>query len=263
MTAMKGEQVFLLDMLLDGAMLLAAMRLLGRRARPMRLLLSALLGACAARAAASLDAGCAARLWLPVALGMMAVAGGRAALRRPLRSALVLLAAAGLLGGTVQALLGATGSLPAALLLGLAAFPVTAAAAMRARRAGGDVQRVRIRVRYRGREAAFDAMVDSGNCLRDYLTHRPVIVAPEKLGRARLGLEGEALRPIFADTAGGRQMMWCLLPEQTVICFGHHKKACEAMLALSPGLGGDAPALVPAALLGGAGEQADEQSETT
>ena len=50
-------------------------------------------------------------------------------------------------------------------------------------------------------------MVDSGNCLRDYLTHRPVIVMPQARGYRLFGLENTPLRPIFADTAGGRQMM--------------------------------------------------------
>ncbi len=56
-------------------------------------------------------------------------------------------------------------------------------------------------------------MLDSGNTLRDYLTHLPVIVLPEEAGRRRMGLSGAALRPIFADTAGGRQMMGVLTPQ--------------------------------------------------
>ena len=89
----------------------------------------------------------------------------------------------------------------------------------------------------------------SGNCLRDYLTHRPVIVMPQARGYRLFGLENTPLRPIFADTAGGRQMMLCLTPEATILDNGQTKRAVEALLALSPGLGGNAPALLPASLL--------------
>ena len=99
-----------------------------------------------------------------------------------------------------------------------------------------------------GRTAAFTAMVDSGNCLRDYLTHRPVIVMPQARGYRLFGLENTPLRPIFADTAGGRQML-CLTPEATILDNGQTKRAVEALLALSPGLGGNAPALLPVSLL--------------
>ena len=108
---------------------------------------------------------------------------------------------------------------------------------------------VRVRMTCGGRTAAFTAMVDSGNCLRDYLTHRPVIVMPQARGYRLFGLENTPLRPIFADTAGGRQMMLCLTPEATILDNGQTKRAVEALLALSPGLGGNAPALLPVSLL--------------
>ena len=157
--------------------------------------------------------------------------------------------AAGLLGGTVQALSGAAGSRTIGLWLGAAAAPFLSAATVRLRRMRQSATHVRVRMTCGGRTAAFTAMVDSGNCLRDYLTHRPVIVMPQARGYRLFGLENTPLRPIFADTAGGRQMMLCLTPEATILDNGQTKRAVEALLALSPGLGGNAPALLPVSLL--------------
>ena len=136
-----------------------------------------------------------------------------------------------------------------AALLGAAAAPLLSAATVRLRRMRQSATHVRVRMTCGGRTAAFTAMVDSGNCLRDYLTHRPVIVMPQARGYRLFGLENTPMRPIFADTAGGRQMMFCLTPETTILDNGQTKRTVEALLALSPGLGGNAPALLPASLL--------------
>ena len=147
------------------------------------------------------------------------------------------------------ALRGATGSLAAAWGIGAAATAVMALSACRARRAAQDVTRARFLCTVRGRSASFEAIIDSGNGLRDYLTHRPVVVLPEA-ARDRLRLGGDALlRPILADTAGGRQMMGCLTPECAEILVQGTRRAVRCVVALSPGLAPDAPALVPAALL--------------
>ena len=246
---MKEGQIFLLDVLLDGAMLLLALRFAALPIRWKRVVLASFLGAGAAFASGGLPAAVRMALWLPVAMGMMALAGGHAAMRKPVRSALLLLCAAGLMGGTAQALGGALGSKTAGLLLGVSAVFVLAAEANRARRAGQAVSFLQVTVRCGGREIRFDALVDSGNCLRDYLTQKPVIVAPEAWVRQRLRLKEKALRPIFADTAGGRQMMWCLAPDEIRITEGKTERTVCAMLALSPGLRGNAPALFPASLL--------------
>ena len=139
----------------------------------------------------------------------------------------LLLGAAGLLGGTIQALSGATGSKATGLLLGTLAIPLLSAAMIRASRMRRDVQTVRVRMTYKKRTARFSAVVDSGNCLRDYLTHKPVIVIPQARGNRLFGLEDTPLRPIFADTAGGRQMMFCLTPERTILCDGRNEWACK------------------------------------
>ncbi|MBR5559947.1 MAG: sigma-E processing peptidase SpoIIGA, partial [Clostridia bacterium] len=164
-------------------------------------------------------------------------------------SAALLLCAAGLLGGVVLSLYGATQSFALAYGTGGVCTVCIAAAALRARRNVISQTLLRVQCRYRGNLAAFDAMADSGNTLRDYLTHRPVIVMPEAQGRDVFALEGAALRPIFAETAGGRQMMYCFTPEEVCLIAGKQARRADAVVALSPAMKRDAPALVPAVLL--------------
>lgn len=246
------------DTLANALCLGMALRLMGRRVRGMRTAGASALGAgiaWASRAMGVSGAG-AAMLWAPTALCMARIACGRG--RAALRGALLLLAAEGLLGGTIAALYGATGSLGAAWGIGAAAAAVMAASALRARRVAGDTVRARVTCTVRGRTASFDALVDSGNCLRDYLTHRAVIVLPEKAARALFDLgEGAALRPIFADTAGGRQMMSCLTPERAAVTVDRRRVPVRCVLALSPGLAPDAPALLPLSLLEESNEEGD------
>lgn len=234
------------DTLANALCLCMALRMMDRRVRPVRVAAASALGAglaCAARGTGLQGA----LLWLPVALLMARVACGRG---RMLRGALLLLAGEGLMGGTVLALRGATGSLAAAWGIGAAAAAVMALSACRARRAAQDVTRARFLCTVRGRAASFEAIIDSGNGLRDYLTHRPVVVLPEATARERLRLGGDALlRPMLADTAGGRQMMGCLTPERAQLLIRGTRRPVRCVVALSPGLAPDAPALVPAALL--------------
>ena len=129
---MKTGWIFLLDLLLDGVMVTLALRLGGLKASVWKIGLAALAGAAAARLCAGLPKGMRAALWLPIAAGMMRIAAGRA--EKPLRAAGLLLAAAGLLGGTVQALSGAAGSRTIGLWLGAAAAPLLSAATVRLRR---------------------------------------------------------------------------------------------------------------------------------
>lgn len=236
---------------MNAAMLVIAAELAGSTVRPWRVLAAALSGALLAQAAGSLNLtrGQAAAAWLPIAAGMMAIACGRSAVRHPVRYGALLLSAAGLLGGVVLALDGATGSLCAAYALGGVCTVLIARRAVKARRAVQTVRHVRLVCRVRGGTAAFDAMIDSGNTLRDYLTHLPVIVLPETTGRRRLHLGDAPLRPIFADTAGGRQMMGVLAPQEISVEVDGRRHAVRAVVALSPGLRDGAPALVPASLM--------------
>lgn len=245
MNAGREALMLVIDIFQNTVALLMALRVLRVRIRPFRIVFAAIFGAAAAFSARII---CLSRIqgmlaWLPVAACMMRIAAGA-----PWRGAAVLLACEGFLGGVVLALAGATGSLPLAHALSAAAAGAVFVNTMRAGRAARDTHRVRIRCMIGGREYAFDAIIDSGNSLRDYLSHRPVIVASmDALGRGEM--EGLRTRPIFADTAGGRQMMQMILPEQTTI---EDNKTClrvEAALAFSPGLRKGAPALVPSALL--------------
>lgn len=240
----------LLEWMADSLCLAMMLRIGGRRIRLVRVLAASALGVLAARllALSGLARGWGMLLWLPVSALMAGAAGGGFRLR----AALVLIACEGLLGGTVAALAGAMGSLPAAWAMGIAACAVMARCAVRERRIASDVHTVRIQITCAQRTASFCAMVDSGNCLRDYLTHRPVIVLPDA-ARWKLGLGHAALRPIFADTAGGRQMMLCMTPERTLVDAGGGAHAVEACAAFSPGLGKNVPALLPQALLEDAG----------
>lgn len=244
--------LFLLDTALDAVLLMIAARLGGMRIRPARVLFGALTGAGAALIVRrlALSPGQTAALWLPAALAMQAAAQGRGALAHPVRHVLLLLSAAGLLGGTLTALAGAAGSLCAAYALCGVCMAAMTASVTRARRAA-CVRRVEIVCRWRGRTARFEAMIDSGNTLRDYLTHRPVIVMPRALGRRLFGIEDEALRPIFADTAGGRQWMELLVPAQTIVRADGQEKQVDAAVALCGALGGHAPVLAPASLTDG------------
>ena len=89
------------DVLADTLCLCMALRLMDKRVRPRRVAAAAVLGAgiaCAARRFGE-SGPKAALIWLPTALLMARVACGRG--RTALRGALLLLAAEGLLGGTV------------------------------------------------------------------------------------------------------------------------------------------------------------------
>ena len=226
-----------------------AVRLGGDRIVPVRVLLGAGAGAMIAQMAQGLDRMQAMLLWLPSAMLMMRIAKGKRC--RLLADALLLLCAQGLLGGMVLALWGATGSLALAYALGGIAAACTGVCAARKRRKIPQTAQVRVLLRYRGREASFDAMIDSGNTLRDYLTRLPVIVMPEKTGRQALEMDDTPLRPIFAQTAGGRQRMHVLVPEWIALEVDGACRAVQAVVAFSPQMSSSVPALVPALLLGG------------
>lgn len=243
----------MLDTALNALMLALAVRLGGSRIRPGRILPGALAGAAAAAWARTLalERTRTIWLWLPTAMLMMQIAAGRQAMRTLVRNALLLFCAAGLLGGMVLSLWGATGSLASAYVLGCAAAIATGVCAVRSRRAALDVQKIRMICVYQGKSASFDAMVDSGNTLRDYLTHLPVIVVAEARAREALGLKNVPLRPIFAQTAGGSIRMDVLRPQEIWIEQNGRRCAAQALVALSAKLSVDTPALVPASLLAG------------
>ena len=232
-------------------MLALAVRLGGGRGRLRRMLAGALAGAAIAAAARALalsrmQTAC---MWLPAAMIMMLIAEGRKALRTLVKSMLLLMGAAGLAGGMVLSFYGATGSLMGAYVLGALAALAAGICTARANRMAQDVHRARVICTYRGVRISFDAMIDSGNTLRDYLTHLPVIVIDAQKGRKALFPDGTGFRPIFAQTAGGRIRMDLFVPQEIVLEADGKRMTVRAAVALSDRLGENAPALVPASLL--------------
>ena len=125
----------LLELALDALMIALALRLGGWRIRPARVLVGAVLGTMASAALGGLPRALQAAMWLPVALAMMRAADGPAPVWLALRRAALLLCAAGLIGGTLLALLGAAGS-PAAKATGTSAASSTGKAPGRSPAAG-------------------------------------------------------------------------------------------------------------------------------
>lgn len=240
--------VLMLDLLHNALALMMALCVLNSRIRADSIFFAAFSGAAAAFFASIVHFSRIGSmlLWLPVAVMMMRLAAGREeGIIRDFRRAAVLLACEGFLGGIVLALYGATGSLPAAHLISAAFGAAVFVGAMKEKEAALD-RRVRIICRFAGKSVAFDAVVDTGNTLCDYLTKRPVIVA----GRRQLGIVramGIPMRLIAADTAGGRQLMQMAMPEETILETGGSRFCVEAALAFSPALGNEA--LLPASLL--------------
>ena len=222
-------------------MLAVALRLGGVRIRPVRLFAGAAAGAFAALCARTFALDRMA-LWLPAAAGMMRIAAGRRMCRRPVHHILLLFCAGGLLGGMALALAGALGSLPAAYMAaGGCALYLTLRLSRGKRR--------HMQIIYAG--AGMAAVMDTGNTLRDYLTQLPVIVIPEGCAMAEALFRSLPMRLIFADTAGGRQMMRLCVPERICLVVNGRKRTVRAAVALSAGLHAHSPALVPAALTDG------------
>lgn len=220
-----------------------ALRLQGRRVRPLRAAAGAALGAAATLLMRGTPAGESPLVWLAAAAAMMLCADPRA-LRRPLRAAASLLAAAGLLGGTVYALAGAFGSLQAAWLAGTVFALAASRIGLRRPKADGCT----LRITAGGRRAEFAAIIDTGNSLRDYLTGLPVIVIPYADAVRQLDPDALRLRPLAARTAGGQQLMWCFVPDEIVLAGNDGRQRVRAAAALSPGLEAGSPALTPAGL---------------
>lgn len=234
---------------MNALMLALAVRLLGGRIRLLRVMAGAFAGAALAWAAAGASREITLLLWLPAAMMMMRIALGRETGKSLMIHALVLLCAAGLLGGMVLCFWGETGSLTLAYAFGAVAAAGIGAAQLKLSRRQRTC--TRMACVHNGRRAEFEAMIDSGNTLRDYLTHLPVIVIAESAGRNALGLGDALLRPIFAQTAGGRQQMAVFAPQEVILNLDDGEKRVQAVVALSPGMSAGMPALVPAELVDG------------
>ena len=234
---------------MNALMIALALRLGGARICVQRVLLGAVCGAAIAQASLGLSRMQILLMWIPTAMIMMCIARGRTAHRHKFSGTALLMCASGLAGGIILALWGATGSLFAAYVLGGMAVVGIGICAAHTRRAAQETTHVRMICTYRGGSAAFEAMIDSGNTLRDYLTHLPVIVLSERAGREALGLADSPLRPIFAQTAGGKQKMYVFAPETIAVEMDGVRHTVQAVIALSPKMSESVPALVPVSLL--------------
>ena len=248
---LKNAFLLLVDVCQNTLALMMAQRVQHARILPLRVFFAAFLGAVLALAARfmQLSRAAAALLWLPGACLMALAAGGcGGGKRRLFAGALALLACYGFLGGVVLALYGATGSLMLAHGMSGACAAAIFVSAVRTSREGKHTRRMQVECVLNGKTIAFDAIADSGNTLRDYLTSRPVIVVGPGVGE-RVVKSGAPLRPIFADTAGGRQMMRLAMSERTLLAMEGRKMNVRAAIAVSSGLAKRAPALVPAELI--------------
>ena len=146
---------------------------------------------------------------------------------------------------------------PAVMLLGCGSLMLIAQSE---RRSPPTAQCACIEVSVGLRRATLNALVDSGNLLRDSVTGLPVIVISRRAAArlVRLPSEGALLpgmRLMPVRTVSGTALMTILHPDALRIRTGGAWQSASAVIGLSPGGGEGFQALVPASLLPDAGEE--------
>ena len=253
MMVIAGEGYVCINVLMDALCLLAAARLGGLRASPVRVLGSALAGtglsmvvlACWGMAAGIYAVLPLAALMALLAFGLERVPRGMAML---MFTGLLAAAGAGYLhrlGLTAWA--SALASAPA-LWYGLRLL-------LRWRSRAGE--RADVRLLFESGGITLDGLVDSGNLLRDPITALPVVVAPFSALRPHLprGMHCDQLqtmprgfRLILVRTAGGSRLLMCFRPRALYIRRGSVWHAAEAVVAVSPSLHGRRALLPPSVI---------------
>jgi len=186
------DALFLLNLLTDYLLCLAAARFCGLYLKRRRYALAALLGALYAVACVLPGLGFlafpAGKLFSGILMGWIAFGMEK----QPIRCMLVLLLVSAAFGGLLYALsLAGGGPVPLSLRNLLIAFPLCYAivklvSRFRSRRT--DSRRAEIRLRFGQREACFAALVDSGNALSDPVTGAGILV-----------VSPQALAPVFRE----------------------------------------------------------------
>jgi len=246
-----GEWYLCVNLLMDLLCLAAVRQLCGSRARPLRLLLAALLGtglSAAVLAGWGVRAGTYAALPLAVLMALTAF-GIRGC---PEGTASLLLA--GLTTAGLAECLSRLGlRLGAALLCCLPALGALVRMVRRWRSRAGE--RAELRLLFEAGGVTLDGMVDTGNLLRDPVTALPVVVAPYAALRQYLP-DGTScgdwrtlprgFRLICVQTAAGSRMMMCFRPRALYMRCGRVWHAVQAVVAISPALQGRRALLPPA-----------------
>lgn len=195
MNVIYADSLFLLNAAIDYLLLLAVCKLCSLPRKRLRLLLSACLGGAYALAEA-LGPGWLSSPLVRVAAGAALVWSAFGGIKALPRAIICFYAVAALFGGAVYAGAGLAG-LPQAgtgyvgvstrvLLLSFAVCYAAVSLVFRAVGRRSERATVRIELEFLGRPAAFTALVDSGNELRDPISGERVIVA-----------EAEALAPLL------------------------------------------------------------------
>lgn len=143
-----------------------------------------------------------------LSLGMAALLAGGAAWLMPLR--------------------GVSAALPCALSAGLVTTLLFAARPPRA-----SACHARVRLDVDGRTARFDALIDTGNCLREPISGLPVLIAEAALLRKVLPAEG--FRELRFGAIGGSGSMRCFKPTSVWIERGRYfRRVPDLWVAVSP-----------------------------
>ena len=241
---MSIELFFLANHLIDFGILAAATRALGQF-RLRRVLPASILAALYALLPAWLHAPSAQAALL---LALSAWLGGCRTPWSVLRTALTLYVCAATAGTTARWLAGYSGFRPAspvAALLG--AMTASRCARLQSRRASAET--VTVQITSLGHTAVLEALIDTGNRLREPLSGQPVVIAGESALRSILPARG--YRAVAYGSVGGDGTLRCFRPSAVhILRRGVRRRGAEVWIAVYPGrLPGGVAALAPAELI--------------
>lgn len=171
-----------------------------------------------------------------------------------------LIGGAALFGGVMTLTLRLLGRNPLSFALGAGMGAALLSGALSARGRRLDRFEARVRIRYRACDVRVDALVDTGNCLREPVSGRPVLILSEELALPFLPPGFDPRRPrstlppgfrLVGYTAlGGGGCMGCFRPDALLTSFGRGwMRAPDVWVAVYPGsLPTGAQALAPPVL---------------